>query len=322
MAISYFLSSNHAAPSVDLNQLVNGANPSGILKIFHVADRDYASAELAVPATLLDSGDYMLGSTTLVGVQNTVESLGGGGLLVGVDSSPFSEPLTVSSGEVGSILAITQKLPTGKLEWVGGAPLDGQFLGYTTADGIKWADNPSGSVTSVNADSTTGLLVSVENTTTTPLIHINMPGSGVDASIVAGDMIRGALNTYEAVPIGTDGDVWTVSGSQASWQAPVTLPAGIAVLTALAAPWNGFTGFVYDDDNIRDGTIVNATSASLIGSGDNDRVSVSGYIFVVVYPNGFGSHTSPCFVVFSNDEADIGKGVSWSISTYNGTINN
>ncbi len=229
MASSYVYSANHPGVQVNLGSLVGNPNPeTGILKISNVVQSGtgyaYANPELAISATLLDAGDYMPGSTTLVGVETTIVSLGGGGLLVGTDASPFSAALTVSGGEVGSLLAITQKTPTGELGWVGGAPADGQFLGYTTLGGIDWQSLPAGgTVTSVNADSATGLLVSVEDTTTTPNIHIELPGSGVSNAVVAGDMLRGGLGAYEPVALGSSGDVWTVSGGQATWEPPLSV---------------------------------------------------------------------------------------------------
>lgn len=302
MAASPLNVSNNNGFSFNLNTLVPVDSNKGILAITGIDNigqsTGHALPSLAVAATLLDSGDYMAGSTTLVGVQDTVESLGGGGLLVGSDASPFSAPLTVSAGEVGSILAITQKVPTGELSWVGGAPLDGQFLGYTTADGIKWANNPSGTVTSVNASSSTGLTIGGVPITDDGTITIDLPSGG-------------ALGQVLGI---------TATGPQTlGWIAntPVTLPAGVAILSALSDPWDGFVGFVYDDPNVTATTVVQVTSLVTVPGVSQEA---AGYLYVVTYPEGFDTHPDPCIVIFSSNSDDVGNSVAWSIVTYNGSF--
>ena len=122
MANSSVYSGTHPYGNVLLSDLVGGANPeSGLYKIFNDFDafgNPFANAELAVEATLLAAGDYMAGSVALAGAQQTIESLGDGGLLVGTAASPFSQALTVSGAAEGYVLSITAFAPTPTLGWI------------------------------------------------------------------------------------------------------------------------------------------------------------------------------------------------------------
>lgn len=120
MSYSYVFNSSNPQQNLYLFDII-GPDPlpdRGLIAFYNVDDPvQSVQAELAIAATTSSAGDYMAGSIALAGAQENIPNLGGGGLLVGIDAEPFSEPLTVTDGEVGYVLTITQKDPTGVIAW-------------------------------------------------------------------------------------------------------------------------------------------------------------------------------------------------------------
>ena len=80
-------------------------------------------------------------------------------------------------------------------------------------------DGQSGTVSSVNADSQTGVLLTGVPITTSGTMHVNLPGTGASDAVIRGDILIGGVNgKYVPLPIAGNFHVLTSDGTDASWQ--------------------------------------------------------------------------------------------------------
>ncbi len=199
----------------------------------------------------LPSGDAVVGTT---GNLSAIDSLAGtnGYLAFGTAANPsiFQRTFTTSptiavtngDGSVGNPtwnvvdssniqkvnvqLAAVTKSTQSTINFVQGAGilLNIQDVGGAAQVSISTAGGGTlGTVTSVSADSTSGLVFSVDTPTTTPVIHFDLPGSNAGV-IDEGDLLIGNnAHAYIGLGIGGANTVLTSNAHTASWQ---PIPAG------------------------------------------------------------------------------------------------
>ena len=182
--------------------------------------------------TTVEVTDEGSGAKAVVTVGNSQ-----GGTVTGINNSSTTG-LIIAGGPVTGSGTITINLPgTGAASAVvTGDMLVGDAGSYVpvaigsvnqvwTSDGntASWAFAPgTGTVTSINNSSTTGLIIAGGPVTESGTITINLPGTGAASAVVTGDMLLGDAGSYVPVAIGLVGQVWTSDGNTASWQAPAT----------------------------------------------------------------------------------------------------
>ena len=168
-------------------------------------------------------------SSTAAGTVTSVGLSSSSGVIIGSSPVTTSGTMTVDLPGSGTSAAVVK----GDM-LIGGAsgayvvvPFSTATTGYVwTADSTgtgKWDIGSAGSVTSVAAASTTGLIIGGSPITSSGTITANLPGTGASSAVVKGDMmVGGASGAYVTTAVGTTGEVWTVVSGTGAWAAPAT----------------------------------------------------------------------------------------------------
>ncbi len=168
-----------------------------------------------------------------------------------------------------------------------------------------------GSVDSVDAASTTGMLIT--GTPGLPItesgtINIDLPGTGVDSAVVQGDMLIGSTGgSYTVVGIGTTGKLWTSNGTTASWQSPAT--SGTVTSVGISSA----TGLVVGSSPV---TTSGTMTVNLPGTGASSAV-VQGDMLV---GNTGGSYTTVAIGTTGKLWTSDGTTASWQSPATSGTV--
>ena len=214
-----------------------------------------------LPGTVLQRINVLEDGGAVLGSYSNVEFRAGSNITVNVtdEGSGAKAVVTVASSQGGTVTGINNSSTTGLI--IAGGPVTGSgtitinlpgtgaasavvtgdmLLGDAgsyvpvgigsvnqvwTSDGntASWAFAPgTGTVTSINNSSTTGLIIAGGPVTESGTITINLPGTGAASAVVTGDMLLGDAGSYVPVAIGSINHVWTSDGNTASWQAPAT----------------------------------------------------------------------------------------------------
>lgn len=130
---------------------------------------------------------------------------------------------------------------TGVLNTISGWGSNGHVL-TSNGTGAAWAaPATSGTVTSVDVASNTGLLVTGGPITASGTIDVELPGTGLDSAVTEGDLLVGnGAGAYAGLAVGTTGQVLTSDGTTASWAdaAGPSADAYYVVASATDAPTN------------------------------------------------------------------------------------
>ncbi len=168
-----------------------------------------------------------------------------------------------------------------------------------------------GSVDSVDAASTTGLLIT--GTPGLPItesgtINIDLPGSGASSAVVQGDMLVGNTGgSYTVVGIGTTGKLWTSNGTTASWLSPAT--SGTVTSVGISSA----TGLVVGSSPV---TTSGTMTVNLPGTGASSAV-VQGDMLI---GSTGGSYTTVAIGTTGKLWTSDGTTASWQSPATSGTV--
>lgn len=298
-------------------------NPTGIL---------LSLTQLATTGIMVNNNGTILaktiqnGSTNSINVTNGTGALGGNIRLDVIDGTTVQKVMVDEEGALKSTRST--------LNFKSGAGIEITVADNNTdnrADITITAPGGAGSVTSISANSQTGVVVTLtpdDPITETGNIAINLPGSeATTAAVLEGDLLVGNdAGEYEALGIATggEGDLLTIYNGNAAWRpftSPDPLPGSVVQLLAGPSPQDATLAYAYyyvADPNVTATTRIAAwpQGAAVEGSGSYTNYPCNG-VDVWIYPEGIPStSTAKGFILVSTASASDTNFCAYQVLSY------